>query len=439
MSFSSSVFVALCISYSGYAAGLLSNVIISRLLGVHGKGAFSLFIETTFAIIMFSSLGIGNGQIYESSKNPDTLKHFIPNSYIFSIIFGGGIAAIYYLAGLLFQFKVITVLTPSLIAVGIFAVPIMTMATFQRQYLLTTHSYRLAKTNGALGVVLPLGIYCLLYVLDIISVSSLIFAFVLGQLICFFMFHVYISRNAPENQSLSFSFAKKSAKFGLLQYLGDLCSYLTRRLDFFLVFWFLGQSGLGIYSVAVALAEITSRLSHEIGTILFPVFASDKASSKKAAAILRMTVLSVVVIALILEAASGPIVILLFGKQFAESIVCFQILLLGTIALATIDVTWNHAMANGRPGLGIPIFGLAALVDALLNVVLIPRMGLVGASISASISYWLAASILIGLFCRKEHCSVSEALFVRSDDIKILVRAVKGLPGILLNRTGEIR
>lgn len=433
--FGATVLLAVGISYFGYAASFLSSILVARLLGAEGKGVFSLFMESTFGIVLLSSLGIGNGQIYEVSKNPKEMIHFLANAFFFSITFGTGVALLYYLAGLFWHFKIVTLLKLPDIILGILVIPILTMVIFQRQYFLANHSYKMAKANGAMTTVIPMFIYLIMYGFGIVTITHLIMAFVLGQLVCFLVFHVLILKSLPKHGGLSIPMAKKSISFGIWQYLSDLCSFLIRRLDFFLVISILGQSGLGIYSVAVAMAEITSRLTHEIGTILFPEFASDNIAKGRAAPILRKTLFSMTIIASLLALASRPLILLLFGNQFAESIPAFQLLLLGTIALGTIDVTWNYTAAKGKVKLGIPIFGIGAILDVALNFVLLPSFGVLGASFAATISYCLAAFLFLRVFCKNEGCSVREALVIRKDDIREIIRSVHAIPQLIIKRS----
>ena len=308
------------------------------------------------------------------------------------------------------------------VILGILVTPVLSMITFQHQFFLATHSYKLSKANFSLSQSIPLVLYLIIYCIGHVTVENMIFAFVLSQFICFIIFQILIHKSTPKGGSFSLTFAKDSFSFGIKQYLSDLVLYLTNRLDFFLVIWFLGKPGLGIYSVAVALAEIASLLPRELGTILFPAFASGRVTGETAVDILRKTLFLAMAGAFILALMGRPLIILLFGSQFSESITAFYWLLPGLVAWSSIYVTWNHTSAAGRPELGIPIFGAAAFLDTVLNLILIPKYGVVGASIAATISYCLAALFFIRIFCKKEGCSTKEALLVRFNDIQSLFK-----------------
>jgi O-antigen/teichoic acid export membrane protein len=432
--FGANILLAVSISYIGYAASFMSSILVARLLGPEGKGIFSLFIETTFGIVLFSSLGIGNGQIYEATRNHKNMKHFMPNAFVFSFTVSIVVALVYYLTGFYLKLKIVTVLSLSNIVLAIIVIPIMTMIMFQRQFLLANHNYKLAKANYASSMLIPMLAYYLIYMLGDLNISNLIISFVSGQFLCFFIFQGLILKFGNDNGGFSIDLAKKSVRFGIWQYLSDLCLFLIRRLDFFLVLWMLGKSGLGIYSVAVSLAEIISRLTHEVGTILFPVFSSGKIPQGRAAPLLRKIIFIMLMVTGILALLSRPLILIIFGKQFSQAIAAFQILLIGTLALSTVDVTWTHAFSLGKVKLGIPIFGLGAILDLILNLILIPIFGVVGASIASTISYWVAAILFLIHFCHKEECSIRGALIPTTGDIRTLISGIKELPKIVFKQ-----
>jgi O-antigen/teichoic acid export membrane protein len=126
----------------------------------------------------------------------------------------------------------------------------------------------------------------------------------------------------------------------------------------------------------------------------------------------------------ILLAYGEHIILILFGQDFQQAIPAFHWLLLGTIAWSTIYVTWNHVSAGGRPELGLPIFAGAALIDAVLNVILLPKMGVVGAGIAATVSYFFAAAIFLMIFLKSEKCTVLDALLIRSDDLRSIFKFI---------------
>lgn len=411
------VAVAVVISYVGTMASMASSVVVARLVGAEGKGAFSLFQATVAGLVLASTFGVGHGQMFHAARDPSQSRHFMPNAIRHAIGVGGLSALLWMALAWVLGLELTKMLRGPALAAGVLAVPVMMQLGFQRQYLLSVGAYRLSKTSLALSQVLPLVAIIGLWAMGRDDVTTLIVAFVGSQLVCCVVFQVVIRGLSGGSAGPSAGLARASLRFGIRQYLSDLMQYLTSRVDFFLVVHMLGAASLGRYSVAVSLAEMTLRLPSELGTILFPLFAGGGAARAGAATLLRRTVLVAVVVAGLLALVAPAIVRLLFGPQFDAAIPAFRWLLGGTVAWSTIFVTWNHASAGGRPEIGIPIFGAAALVDVVLNLLLLPRLGIVGASIASTVSYGLAAIAFLRVFCKAEGCSLRQACVAGSDDV----------------------
>lgn len=410
----------------GFAASLFSNVIVARLLGVDGKGVFTLFIVTVYAVSAFSGLGLGQGQMYYSSKSPKKIKHFMPNAFVLAIILGAGLACVYFGLGRIWQLQLIDQLGSNMVSLAVIVIPVLSLLVFQRQVLLATHSYSLSKVNFALSQIIPILFYAFIYLFLSLTAESLIIGFVASQILCLFLFQIIIFRRVPPGRP-SLDFAQESVAFGIKQYLSDVVIFLTNRLDFFLVALYLGKTGLGIYSVAVGLSEVASRLPSEFGTILFPAFAANKISNSGKVIILRRTLFLSILGAVILAVIGPWLIGFLFGRDFLVAGKTFYFLLPGIVAWSTIYVTWNSVSAAGRPGLGVPIFGAAALLDVILIVFLIPVWGIVGVGIASSAAYCFAAVVFLMQFCKDEEISVKEALHPRIEDLLVLRSSVKSL------------
>jgi O-antigen/teichoic acid export membrane protein len=175
------IIIAVGISYFGYIATFLSSIITARLLGPDGKGLYSLFIETSFGLVLFSSLGVGNGMLYQASRNSGYIKHFIANSLIFSLTVALGSAVLYYVIGFISNFKVVYMLGVPGALIGIVIVPVISMTTFQRQYLLALRSYRMAKLNWALTAVIPMMLYIFLYLTNRKEINNILIAYLIAK------------------------------------------------------------------------------------------------------------------------------------------------------------------------------------------------------------------------------------------------------------------
>jgi O-antigen/teichoic acid export membrane protein len=415
---------AIAISYAGFVGAFVASVVSARLLGVEGKGIFSLFLASLGGLAVAAALGVPQGQMYHASKNQEWQNHFMTNGVLFSTIVGTTVAAAYFLGGRAIGFKAVAPFPWPVLLAGIVAVPVSLMLGYQRQYFLVLHRFELAKASAAISQTLPVIGYLGLYLAGYAGVATFVGVYVGSQLVCYAAFQAPLRRVGVLQAPFSKELARRSLSFGSRHFVSDIALYLTSRLDFFIVMLYLGGKQLGIYSVAVGLAEVTVRLSNEIGTMLFPIFAGGSLRAGQSAAALRMVTLLAVGVAVVLALLSRPLVRVLFGEEFMGAVPAFRWLLLGTIAWSTTNVTWPYMSARGRPGVGVFVFGLAAGVDCALNLVLLPRWGVVGAGIAATSSYFVAALIFLRLFRKAEGCTLREALLAGTADLLRLWRVI---------------
>ncbi len=419
---------AVILSYAGHAIGLASGILVARLLGPSGKGALSLFVEAVYGLVMIAGLGVGDGQLYVVSRNRKQLVHFMPNARLLS-------AALGLVGGLLVYGGTSTLRLPpaagwdrATLASAILVSPVMLLQVFQRQYLLATGRYAGAKAQSVVSMLLPLLAYGALGLLHLADWRFFVRAFTLVQALWVVAVEFVIARRDGPQAAPSLRFLQASWGFGVRQYGTGVVRYLTARIDFFLVASALGNQALGIYSVAVALSEIASRMTHEIGTILFPEFASGRLAPGHGARVFRKTLLVAGLAGLTTAVLGGFLVEGLFGREFSSATRVLRVLLLGTVAWSTIEVTQPHTSARGRPELGMLYYGLAAALDVMLNMVLLPRWGILGASVAAVASYLLAAGLFLHSFLAAERCTLAKAVLPTGRDVREVWRAVLSIP-----------
>jgi O-antigen/teichoic acid export membrane protein len=381
---------AAVISYLGFVSIFVSTIVVSRLLGVEGKGIYSLFMATMGGLWIVATLGVTQGHLYHASRNPEWLRHFLANALLFSIVVGGIAGVAYFLGGRLLGFGAVETLSWPMVVAGIVGVPVGVFLTFQRQYFLALNRFELTKAIGAVSQTLPLLAYVTLYLAGRIGVTEFVIAYVATQVLCMAIFQLPARRVGPAAEGISSDLLRRAASYGYRHYASNIAVYLASRLDFFIVLYFLGERGLGIYSVAVGLSEITIRVTNEIATMLFPIFASGDLQRGQAAAALRSVTLFGIVTAAVLALISSP-----------------------------------YVSARGRPGLGVFVFGAAVAVNILLDVLLLPRLGVVGGAVAATASYIVAALLFLRFFTHGEGCSWREALIATPADVVRLWRAAR--------------
>jgi len=221
---------------------------------------------------------------------------------------------------------------------------------------------------------------------------------------------------------------KKFVRFTILDYYGNtkmLTTFGSRMMginsinllhtqaDILLIGYFLSSADVGYYAAAVSLSRFFWRVPQSVQMVTYPATSEywskgnleslnrmiDK-SMKFSACILLVTGLGVLFF-------TKDIVTFLFGDNFINSVLPLQILLIGTVINGATSRPIAGTLAGaGRPGLDFIKVIVTASLNILLNILLIPHFGLVGAAIATAISLVLASILSIFFIVRTLHVKI---------------------------------
>ena len=166
----------------------------------------------------------------------------------------------------------------------------------------------------------------------------------------------------------------------------------------FIVNYFLGPAGAGLYSVSVRLAELLWYLPNAVGFAIFPKVAATGADKMNAFTprVFRMTLGLTVLGALGLALLGKPIIQLVYSSVFESAYVPMLVLLPGVVLLGGAKVLTNEMAGRGYPLYNSVNTSLTLMVTVLLDWVLIPRFGIIGAALASTIAYITMFVMTIG-------------------------------------------
>jgi O-antigen/teichoic acid export membrane protein len=109
---------------------------------------------------------------------------------------------------------------------------------------------------------------------------------------------------------------------------------------------------------------------------------------------------------------------LIFSSQYVNSIDPLLLLLPGIVALTFASVLGADLSARGLPQIQMYITIFIFIIKLVINVIAIPKMGMLGAALSSTISYIVAAILLIYYYKKISGVAVSKLLIPRISDLK---------------------
>ena len=112
--------------------------------------------------------------------------------------------------------------------------------------------------------------FLFLYALDLGLIGA-IFSFASSQLLMLFASFYFLRQSYglfwPKKYSIQY--LKEGFAFGLKGHLSNVLSFVNYRIDMFLIAYFIDDVAVGIYSIAVLLAERIWLVSQSVSTVLF--------------------------------------------------------------------------------------------------------------------------------------------------------------------------
>jgi PST family polysaccharide transporter len=168
------------------------------------------------------------------------------------------------------------------------------------------------------------------------------------------------------------------------------------KIDQIMLGQMLGDDAVGIYSAAVRISEVWYFIPMMIVASVFPSILEAKKRDEtqylqRLQRLYDIMVWLSVAIALPMTFVSTPIVIALFGPAYAESGTVLAIHIWASVFVFLGVASSQWFVAENRQILSFQRTLLGALVNVILNLVLIPDFGPIGASVATVVAYAIAA------------------------------------------------
>ena len=197
-----------------------------------------------------------------------------------------------------------------------------------------------------------------------------------------------------------YSVFRATLSFGLRGHIGNMLQFFNYRLDMFILNYFLGPANVGIYVVSVKFAELLWYLPNAVGFVIFPKAAASRPEDMNlfTPRVFLITLGLTTLGGLGLTLVGRPAINLVFSSVFAPAYVPMLVLLPGVVLLGGAKVLTNEIAGRGYPHYNSVNSGLALVITVVLDLLLIPRYGVVGAALASSVAYTVVFLTAIGFY-----------------------------------------
>jgi O-antigen/teichoic acid export membrane protein len=165
------------------------------------------------------------------------------------------------------------------------------------------------------------------------------------------------------------------------------------QIDVMMLTKFRTLAEVGVYSVVLPTAMLLITIGSSLAEVMIP-FVSEYWAAKKFERLKKVieetyqkAFIFIIPISLVLLVFSDFVITILFGSDFRFGSDALRILSLGSIFFSVATINNSIISAIGKPKVVTKIILVAAVLNVILNLLLIPPYGLIGAAIATTVAY----------------------------------------------------
>lgn len=402
------------------AAGFAVAPLLAQALGAEQRGIAAAATAPLLLMTTLAMFGIPEAITYLIAKDPTNAKQALKKGIL--LLTGSGLVAtflVFSLAGPLsggnasaeelIRLAALFILPTTLVS-GVRALP---RGLHEWQFVnlekYITSAYRLLFISGAFA----LGLLSPLAAVLILSIAPVVGGFA-------FLKPLLRLRKNLEERTVS---VKKITSFSLIVWLGSVSGIILGKIDQTIMLPLSDARQLGYYAAAASVADAVLVINNAVRDITF----SAQSAGSDPSVLERSARISFLAGLLMTAAILGPVTVwfpLLFGTDFAHAIPTVVILTIAAVIGIPGSVAGAGLVGRGRPGAVSTSLIIAAIINVIAVIALVPTLGAVGASLATLIGNFIASNSNILILKRLFGISYFGFYAIRPSDIAATFRLI---------------
>lgn len=394
------------------------SIMIARRLGPELRGYYGLIIMAASLVGAFGHFGIGAAISYHTGKKSYPTNEILSFVITISLLLGTALAALLFLIYPSFP-RIWSEIPRQIMLVGLLSVPFAFLNNFLQRFLLAMLRVKQSNISRLFLITVQFSlVLVVVWILDgglIETVACYTISMILASIFSLCIF----TRDIRPLGKVKPSMLGPFVKYGFQVYLVFVFNYLNHRFDIILIKHFLTASDVSFYQIPVNICERMWQIPNAMASILFPtLLAMDRGSGGFTAKVSRSNFAIMLVLAGLITASAGYFVPILYGREYLPMLPAFYSVIWGIVIspVATFLGVYFASRKQISKNIIASLAGFAC--NIVLNLIMIPRMGIVGAGIATSISNTVWALILAWYFTRQENISLHDVFVLKKEDIR---------------------
>ncbi|MCA9859549.1 MAG: polysaccharide biosynthesis C-terminal domain-containing protein [Thermomicrobiales bacterium] len=405
--------------------GLITSILLARLLGAEALGFYSVLNNFTSLAVLLFLFGWPTAVVYRirnRRRDPALVAStgLVVIAGVSTVVVGVGL-----LCGDFLREAVLGGAPPDAYAIALLIIAAQLFARLfvalaralgrfdlSNRYVLLVAVGLFVAFSGALGLAGA-------------SLRNAMFAALGVHVVASLGIGAFVLRESGLSRQLSTKELSQTIGYSGRSYVQSIAGQLHEQVDVLMLAAFLiDPAEIAAYAIAVGVVNRLKIVPEAVSGALFPHVAElDAAEAGSfAARAARHSAAWAWLAALTLGFASPWLIPLLFGPDFKASVLPALVLLPGSALLTTYMVLARFFMGIDRQGVIVRCQVSSLVVNAVLNVVLIPIWGILGAATASLISYGLETLLMVLAFRSATGQTILGTMLLRPSDIQDYAR-----------------
>jgi O-antigen/teichoic acid export membrane protein len=404
--------------------GMAISILLARGLGVEDRGVYAVALLLPRTLVTFLNLGVAPATVYFVGRGDRELEAAARGNI--ALAFWNSLLAV--LVGAMVIVWGGETLFPgvpvNLLLISLAVAPLLLHTTYLLAILQGIQDFRAYNWVTMIPQMVMLALVLVLVWWIPGGPLGALAAFLGGNLAALAALIALLMRRSQSKRMfalwLDWAYTRQVMGYGLRAHVSNIIAFLNYRADMFLLNLFTGAAAVGVYAVAVGLAERMWILSKSVSTVMLPRIASLDGEEAKRRQLTPLIARHVRWCSLAMGLVTWVLakwgIVLLYSDAYLESAVALRALLPGVVALSFSKILANDIAGRGNPGINSQQSTIAFVVNVIANLILIPRLGVVGAALATSLSYSLLTILKLFVYIRIAQVSWRDVLLLNRED-----------------------
>lgn len=362
--------------------------LIARSIGVEGTGKYFLALSFTTIFVVFVDLGLTNVLVREAARVREHIQKYVSTILSVKLVLGVlAYVAVFWVSKKLYpdtELRSMILLSGVTMLFDSFNLTVYgvlrAIGDLRFESLSITFSQFASLILGSIFLFFHLPLIFLILAFTIPSALNAMYA-------SYTVFHRYQVTAVPRFDAPTFVWLSKiTIPFALAAIFARVYSYI----DTLLLGHFLGSEAVGFYSTPYKITFAFQFIPLALTAALYPRLSEYFVHHKEKFSViltdsLKYLLIVSVPIAIGIAVLARPLIVLLYKEDFLPSVLPLQIIIVSLIFSFASFPVGAALNAGNKQVTQTTIVGIVMVVNIIMNVILIPKIGVVGAALSALI------------------------------------------------------